>query len=248
MSATMTAARCLIECLIHVGRDRLFGMALVANRLKDRRASSKSESIRKDGFFVIKNLVGQRFGRLVVIQRSPETRKSKAAYWECRCDCGGATVARGGSLVYGEVKSCGCSHIIHGHCVDYGLSPTYRSWVAMWERCTNNRCRGFKRYGGRGITICERWRRFENFFSDMGERPCGSTLDRFPNSDGNYELQNCRWATPKEQGRNRSTNKLLTLNEKTATIAEWVETTGILRHVIYGRLRRGWPVERVLTP
>lgn len=238
----------LIHCLIHAGLDRLFGMALVANRLKNRRASSKSESLRKDGFFVVKNLMGQRFGRLVVIRRSVEKHKSRAAYWECGCDCGGSTIARGGSLVYGEVKSCGCSHLVHGHCVNDRLTPTYRSWVAMLERCTQKNHRYFWRYGGRGIIVCERWHRFENFLSDMGERPVGMTLDRFPNGDGNYEPHNCRWATLKEQGRNRSTNNLLTLDGRTATIAEWVEITGILRHVICGRLQRGWSVERTLRP
>lgn len=92
---------------------------------------------------------------------------------------------------------------IHGHAIRGSKTRTYETWKAMAQRCRNPRHPAFARYGGRGITVCERWMSFENFLADMGERPPGTSIDRFPNRDGNYEPGNCRWATSTEQARNR---------------------------------------------
>lgn len=102
-------------------------------------------------------------------------------------------------------------NVTHGHATGGEMSPTYRSWRSMRSRCENDNATAFERYGGAGVEICARWLSFENFLADMGERPEGKTLDRFPDGEGNYELSNCRWATPKQQIRHRSTTKMSAL-------------------------------------
>lgn len=155
-----------------------------------------------------KQLAGQVFGRLTVIERF-RSRNGRVT-WVCRCACGKLHEAVSNALTSGHTKSCGCwkderntsTAPTHGHASrKTGLSPTYQSWRGMWTRCTNPNVKSYKDYGGRGITICSRWERFENFLADMGERPAGRTLDR-ENVNGNYEPGNCRWATRKEQAMN----------------------------------------------
>src|SRR5439155_5458667 len=126
------------------------------------------------------------------------------AYRRClvRCDCGRQRPVRLHDLRTGASRSCGRHHRwIHGHGIDSHKSPEYRSWTSMLARCRNPRSTGYKYYGGRGITVCTRWLRFENFLADMGPRPRPSrryTLDRI-GCDGNYEPGNCRWATWRQQ-------------------------------------------------
>lgn len=159
----------------------------------------------------LKNLVGERFGRLVVVERSGSTPKG-GARWLCRCDCGSDATVAAGNLRGGSTRSCGClgSELSSARAATHRMSktPTYVSWSAMIQRCTNPKAHGAHNYSGRGIGVCERWRSFENFLSDMGERPAGATLDRFPDGDGNYEPANCRWATKTEQARNARYTKL----------------------------------------
>lgn len=154
------------------------------------------------------NLAGERFSRLRAIKRVG-TSKWGSVLWKCRCDCGKEQVVCAATLMNGQTKSCGCLNrersrecsTKHG----YSGSPTYRSWSGAKGRCSNPNHVAWEDYGGRGITICERWRGehgFENFLSDMGPRPDGMTLDRRNNGLG-YSPDNCRWATPKEQSNNR---------------------------------------------
>lgn len=153
---------------------------------------------------------GHRFGRLTAIKISH--KKANRAYWLCRCDCGNSKAVRYSSLVYGVTKSCGClAKELSGqrcknqeHTKKHGLSHTaqYHAWQAMVDRCTKKNHRAYKNYGGRGITVCERWLKYENFYLDMGERPKSLSIDRI-NNDGNYEPSNCRWATRKVQNNNR---------------------------------------------
>lgn len=124
-------------------------------------------------------------------------------------------------------------------------TTTYRTWISMRQRCNNPRDNGYKFYGRRGIRICKRWDSYENFLSDMGERPAGTSLDRI-NNDGNYEPSNCRWATPLIQNLNSRNVVSLTLNNETHPVTEWARKLGVKADVLYKRLRSGWPVEKVL--
>lgn len=141
---------------------------------------------------------GDRFGKLTVVEDAGRDRRGQALV-RCRCDCGKEAIARASRIRTGSQRSCGCLRgrpTVHGRCG----TPTYRSWVAMIDRCENPKRERYHRYGGRGITVCPRWREsFAAFLQDMGERPQGKSIDRWPDNDGNYEPGNCRWATPTQQ-------------------------------------------------
>jgi hypothetical protein len=126
------------------------------------------------------------------------------------------------------------------------LTPEYRAWAAMIQRCTNDKLPKYHRYGGRGIRVCEAWRKsFETFLRDMRRRPStGHSLDRFPNADGNYEPGNCRWATAQEQQQNRTNNHMLTVRGETLPLTEWSRRRGINHSVLLRRIQRGWSPER----
>lgn len=130
-----------------------------------------------------------------------------------------------------------------------GMHPAeYRTWIAMKNRCTNPNVPSYHRYGGRGITICDRWvHSFQNFFADMGERPSAEhSIDRI-NNDGDYEPSNCRWATREEQQWNISTNHLVTINGETKPVAEWCASMGISHNAVRTRLWRGMDPKEALT-
>lgn len=146
-------------------------------------------------------VVGDVLGNWTVL-REVERARGGARMFLCQCDCGTQRDVRATALRKGYSKSCGCSLRSHGHCASNKPTATYRSWAAMLTRATNPNSQYWSHYGGRGITVCERWQSFENFLADMGERSEGMTLDRI-NPDGNYEPGNCRWATHAEQVHNQ---------------------------------------------
>jgi hypothetical protein len=128
-------------------------------------------------------------------------------------------------------------------------SPEYHSWLCMIQRCTNPKQRSYQNYGGRGIKVCERWGKFENFLADMGLRPTPEHSIERKDVNGNYEPNNCRWATKKEQARNARSNRLLTIGGRTQCLNAWAEELGKERSVIKQRLKLGWSeVDAVFTP
>lgn len=127
------------------------------------------------------------------------------------------------------------------------VNKTYQAWKDMRKRCMNPRSSDYHLYGGRGISICERWEKFENFLADMGEAPKGFSLDRFPNNNGNYEPGNCRWATPKEQTLNRQVTRFITFNGITLCVADWEKRLGFGTSTLWLRLKRGMPIDEALT-
>jgi hypothetical protein len=158
------------------------------------------------------DITDYRFERLVVLNRHTTNSADRKPLWRCQCDCGTKVIVGGSSLKSGNTRSCGCLHkegnaTTHGHTKGYKDSPTYNTWANMMTRCYNPKANNWDNYGGRGITVCERWHLFETFLEDVGERPEGKTIDRYPNNDGNYEPGNVRWATRSEQNQNKRPRK-----------------------------------------
>lgn len=156
------------------------------------------------------NIIGERYGRFTVLAVDYSLGSRR---WKCRCDCGEIRVLETGNIRSGNSRSCGCLNLElvtergrnnkkHG----YRNKPIYHIWVSMRQRCQNPNAQAWRNYGGRGITVCKRWQKFENFFADMGDQPKGLDLDRI-NNDGNYEPSNCRWATRSQNIKNSRRRK-----------------------------------------
>lgn len=144
-----------------------------------------------------------------------------------------------------NLKKAGKKSFTHG----MTHSTTFKSWDTMIQRCTNKNAKGYEGWGGSGIIICERWlTSFESFLADMGERPPGTTLDRYPNKRGNYEPENCRWATPKEQQRNKTNNRFITYNGETKLLIVWAEEINIPYDLLLKRVNAGMVGDQLFAP
>lgn len=168
------------------------------------------------------NLVGLKFGRLTVLNRTT----GNGVRFLCRCDCGNETIVQSGNLRTGHTQSCGCMakemtvdrETKHG----YSKTKAHNTWCAMRSRCFNKDNKRYSYYGGRGITVCERWLVFENFLADMGVPELHQSIDRIDN-DGNYSPENCRWTDVKTQSRNRRSNVLIKYKGEEALLADWAK-------------------------
>lgn len=192
----------------------------------------------------VKDETGNTYGKLTVVAFLGIRRNN--ARWLCRCECGKEVDVRGAMLRYGNHQSCGCSRQKADglHC-----TPEHRTWSALIQRCTNPKNPRYSEWGGRGITVCDHWlHSFTAFYRDMGPKPSAAhSIDRI-NNDGNYEPNNCRWATPRQQVLNSRSPRYLTYDGKTMCISDWARKTGIKRHTIAARLDKyNWSVAEALT-
>lgn len=193
------------------------------------------------------DLTGQRIGKWSVVREGTKSNWDRRR-WVCRCECGREQLVNAGDLQKGE--SLGCKYCANREKkVTHGMTktPTFVSWTRMLQRCYNSKYNRFNDYGGRGITVCDRWRdSFETFFKDMGERPRGLTLERIDNN-GNYDPDNCRWATPKEQAENRRNNVWIEWQGETKTQADWARQLGVSNGFINYYLKRGIPFSDIVS-
>ena len=199
---------------------------------------------------------GERFGRWTALEATESRTYPSGAtinFRECRCDCGTVQFVSEYKLRTGHSRSCRClqAEVTKKRSLRHGFAPKraqtriYRIWQNMLNRCRNKNLPEYYRYGGRGITVCERWLTFKNFLEDMGEPPDGFSIDRVDNNKGYYK-ENCAWRTAIQQARNRGNNKFLTFKGKTMTISGWAEELGISVKVLNNRRHKGWSVEETL--
>lgn len=191
-------------------------------------------------------MIGCMFGRLTVLALGKNCRKQTTALAVCKC--GRSTVVMPFHLKNGDTKSCGClsAEVATSRALRHGQSktPIHNIWSTMLSRCSNPRNEHYADYGGRGIAVCARWLTFENFASDMGPRPPGHSIDRIDN-DGNYDPENCRWATQAQQNRNRRNTLKVTLGGVTKPFIDWCLERSIDYKLAHARLRKGWSAARI---
>lgn len=193
--------------------------------------------------------IGTVFGRLTIVGQSFYVRWNGGKRMRvavCRCECGEMLVVPLTMMRNGNWRSCGCARQTWRNSTKRHVHE-YNSWHAMTMRCTDPNNRKYQQYGGRGITVCERWKSFDDFLEDMGPKPTPKhTIDRIDNSGG-YSPDNCRWANAREQAINRRTSVYLTLDGITKPLVHWAEECGVDRRVLLQRYRNGWSHERIIT-
>lgn len=196
------------------------------------------------------DLTGTSFGRLTALFIDHDHREKTKVKWVCLCSCGNRVSVRSDHLRRGQVASCGCIRIEKIVAVNktHGMTKTrsYRIWRHIHSRCFNKNVPSFRDYGGRGISVCERWKSFSNFLADMGEAPDGMSIDRI-NNDLGYSPENCRWANDLTQKNNRRTNRYIEHNGVKKSAADWARETGVPAKAIISRVSREWPIDLALT-
>lgn len=197
---------------------------------------------------------GQRFGRLTAVE-FVERGKHYSARWRFRCECGEEVVVDASAVRKGNTKSCGCfksemsrtngrSNITHG----LSHSKECDIWQKMHDRCRNPASKDYPNYGGRGIAVCERWHTFEHFYADICPRPSPlHSLDRYPDKNGNYEPNNCRWATQTQQTRNQRKTIFIVHDGREMPLIEASELYGVPYRTLKYRIQAGWNVSRALN-
>ena len=195
-------------------------------------------------------MLGAKFGALTVLANIGIGQRGYIR-WRCQCSCGEVVEADGDRLRSGDRKACGLNgHFYARQAVRYRRADwkvEYEAWGNMRSRCNNPKHERYKDYGGRGITICDRWNKFENFADDLGPRPSADhSLDRI-DPNGNYTPENCKWSTPPEQGRNRRRTVFVDYKGKREKMADLIAQSGLKDSVVWHRVRYGWPLEIALT-
>lgn len=198
------------------------------------------------------DLIEQKFGRLIAIERALNSKNGRVR-WLCQCDCGNKIIVLSYNIKNGTTKSCGCllkegNNTKHGYCKKGKRTKIYHIWDNIVQRCTNPNHISYPNYGGRGITICKEWLKFENFLIDMREewKP-RLTIERIKNKEG-YCKENCRWATYIEQARNRRNNLYVIHNKKRQLLIELCEEHNMSYKVVYDRIYRyDWSIKEALT-
>lgn len=194
------------------------------------------------------DLTGQRFTRLTVVGLAPHKDSQGNRLWLCQCDCGNQSFVPAGRLRSGMTRSCSCiqKEKAGARTRKHGASRTraYRAYRAMIKRCERPNNVDYKWYGGRGITVCERWHDYANFLADMGERPSEKHFIERIDNDGPYCPENCTWATREEQQANTRQAHLITWQGKTMNRAAWARELGMPPDRLRTRLKLGWPIDR----
>lgn len=197
------------------------------------------------------DLTNKQFGRLTVVALFG--KKSDEWAWLCFCNCGGQKVILGTHLRSGKTRSCGClsAEIAGARQRTHGMTYTseFTTWQTCKARCYNPKNHKYKNYGARGIKMCQKWMEsFAAFFHDMGNKPSPKHSIHRINNDGDYEPGNCKWATYKEQARNRTNNRFIEVGGERITVAEFAERNNIDQRIIHSRLNKGCPVSELLKP
>ncbi len=197
------------------------------------------------------SFVGRRFGRLFAFEDGPHQGKRTTS--KCRCDCGTTVTVSNSNLYCGHTTSCGCfareqlqiRSVTHGQTRVGQHSRVYHVWSGMIQRCTNPSCKHYINYGGRGISVCQEWMQFENFFADMGPGKKGWTIERIDNNKG-YSLWNCCWGTPFKQAGNKRTSRIYTVRGVTDSLKALCRRFGVRYLRVWYRLERGLSIEEAL--